>query len=62
MDCWVAHATEGNNKTASDDPSSARSRMGYLITYAGCHMHWTSKMQTEIALSNTEAEYIMLSQ
>jgi len=25
-------------------------------------MHWTSKMQTEIALSTTEAEYIALSQ
>ncbi len=24
-------------------------------------MHWTSKMQTEIALSTTEAEYIALS-
>ncbi len=25
-------------------------------------MHWASKMQTEIALSTTEAEYIALSQ
>jgi hypothetical protein len=25
-------------------------------------MHWTSKMQTEIALSATETEYIALSQ
>ena len=64
MECWVdaAHATEWNSKTASDDPNTARSRMGYLITYAGCPMHWTSKMQTEIALSTTEAEYIALSQ
>jgi len=64
MECWVdaAHASEWNNKTASDDSSSARSRMGYIITYAGCPMHWTSKMQTEIALSTTEAEYIALSQ
>jgi hypothetical protein len=36
--------------------------MGYVITYAGCPMHWASKMQTEIALSSTEAEYIALSQ
>jgi hypothetical protein len=35
--------------------------MGYIITYDGCPMHWTSKMQTEIALSTTEAEYIALS-
>jgi hypothetical protein len=64
MECWVdaAHASEWNNKTASSDSSSARSRMGHLITYAGCPMHWASKMQTEIALSTTEAEYIALSQ
>ncbi len=64
MECWVdtAHATEWNSKTASDDPNTARSRMGYLITYAECPVHWTSKMQTDIALSTTEAEYIALSQ
>jgi hypothetical protein len=64
MECWVdaAYANEWNNKTASDDPNTARSRMGYVITYAGCPMHWASKMQTEIALSTTEAEYIALSQ
>ena len=64
MECWVdaAHASEWNNKTASSDPSTARSRMGYIITYAGCPMHWSSRMQTEIALSTTEAEYIALSQ
>jgi hypothetical protein len=64
MECWVdaAHASEWNNKTASSDPKTARSRMGYIITYAGCPMHWSSKMQTEIAVSTTEAEYITLSQ
>jgi hypothetical protein len=64
MECWVdaAHASEWNNKTASSNPNTARSRMGYIITYAGCPMHWSSKMQTEIALSTTEAEYIALSQ
>jgi hypothetical protein len=64
MECWVdaAHASEWNNKTASSDPSTARSIMGYIITCAGCPMHWSSKMQTEIALSTTEAEYIALSQ
>jgi len=64
MECWVdaAHATEWSNKTARDDPNTARSRMGYLITYGGCPMHWASKMQTEITLSSTEAEYIALSQ
>ena len=30
--------------------------------YAGCPVIWCSKLQTEIALSTTEAEYISLSQ
>jgi hypothetical protein len=64
VECWVdaSHASEWSNKSAADDPNTARSRMGYVITYAGCPMHWASKMQTEIALSSTEAEYIALSQ
>ena len=64
MECWVdaSHASEWSNKSAEYDPNTARSRMGYLITYGGCPMHWASKMQTEIALSSTEAEYIALSQ
>jgi len=64
MECWVdaSHASEWSNKAAIDDSNTARSRMGYLITYAGCPMHWASKMQTEIALSSTEAEYIASSQ
>jgi len=64
LECWVdaSHASEWSNKTAINDSNTARSRMGYLITYASCPMHWASKMQTEIALSSTEAEYIALSQ
>jgi hypothetical protein len=37
------------------------SRSGYIITYCGCPIHWASKLQTEIALSTTESEYIALS-
>jgi len=36
--------------------------MDYMITYCGCLIHWVSKLQSEIALSTTEAEYISLSQ
>jgi hypothetical protein len=49
-------------KTAMDDPSTAKSRTGYVITYAGCPLYWGSKLQTCIALSTTEAEYVALSQ
>jgi hypothetical protein len=64
FDCWVDayHASEWSSKGAETDPNTARSRMGYTICYAGCPMLWASKMQTEIALSSTEAEYIALSQ
>ena len=37
------------------------SRTGYVIFCAGCPMVWSSKMQTEIALSTAEAEYIACS-
>jgi hypothetical protein len=36
-------------------------RTGYVITYCGCPTHWASKLQSEIALSTTESEYIALS-
>jgi hypothetical protein len=52
----------GVAKASRDDPNTARSRMGYIIMYGGCPMHWASKMQTQIALPSTEAEYIALSQ
>jgi len=37
------------------------SRTGYVIIYNGCPIQWGSKLQSEIALSTTEAEYITLS-
>jgi hypothetical protein len=46
----------------SDNPTSVKSRTGYLIMFAGCPILWSSKLQSEIALSTTEAEYIALSQ
>jgi hypothetical protein len=48
--------------TAPTDPSTAKSRSGYVILFAGCPIIWSSKLQTQIALSTTEAEYIALSQ
>ena len=46
----------------AQDPVSVVSRTGYTIHYAGCPLVWLSKLQTEVALSTTEAEYIALSQ
>jgi Reverse transcriptase (RNA-dependent DNA polymerase) len=54
-------AGDWNADIAEEDPSTARSRSGFLITYAGCPLIWCSKLQIEIALSTTESEYISLS-
>ena len=51
-----------NKEIAESDRSTARSRSGYLITYAGCPIVWASRLQTEIAFSSTESEYCALSQ
>jgi hypothetical protein len=40
---------------------SAVSRASYVIVYCSCPVHWVSKLQSEIALSTTKAEYIALS-
>ena len=44
------------------DANTARSHTGYIITYLGCPICWKSQLQTEIALSTCESEYIALSQ
>jgi hypothetical protein len=45
----------------SNDPNSAKSRSGYVIMYHGCPLLWTSKLQSEVALSSTESEVLALS-
>ena len=47
---------------AEFDPNTAKSRSGWITFYAGCPLIWNSKLQTQVALSTTEAEYISLSQ
>ena len=63
FDCWVDADFVGNwdRVNADVDPSTAKSRTGYLVSYAGCPIAWASKLQTEVALSTTEAEYNALS-
>jgi hypothetical protein len=43
-------------------PICAKSRTGYVIKFCDVPIIWVSKMQTQIALSTMEAEYIALSQ
>lgn len=55
------HAGDLKQTSAIDDPDTAQARTGYVISYAKCPLIWASKLQTEIALSSTEVEYIALS-
>jgi len=63
VDCYV-DADFGGLFSVEDkqDPVSVKSRTGYVITYRGAPLMWVSKMQTQVALSTMEAEYIALSQ
>jgi Reverse transcriptase (RNA-dependent DNA polymerase) len=63
LECYVdaGFAGDWNPDIAEHDNSTAKSRSGFVIRYAGCPLIWTSKLQTEIALSTTESEYIALS-
>ena len=45
----------------NQDPICARSRTGFVLTFANCPLLWVSKLQTEIALSTLHSEYVILS-
>ena len=54
---WITHLQQ----QAISDPNTAQSRTGFVIMLAGVPLLWSSKLQTEIALSSTEAKMIALS-
>jgi hypothetical protein len=62
--CYADADFSGNwdESIAKNDGMTPRSCSGYTITYAGCQILHASKLQTEIALSTSESEYISLSQ
>lgn len=62
IECFVdADFAGGYQKENTTNPRDCLSRTGYIIKYAGCPIVWSSKLQTTIALSTTEAEYMALS-
>lgn len=48
-------------KDPSKEPSSAKSRSGYIIKLGGCPLIWKSQLMQSICLSTAEAEYYSLS-
>ena len=63
LECHVdADFAGGWNKADANSADAVMSRTGYIISYAGCPLIWCSRLQTEIALSTVEAEYLALSQ
>ena len=43
------------------DPICARSRTGFVVNFYNCPLLWVSKLQTYIALSTLNSEYVALS-
>jgi hypothetical protein len=63
FECYCNADFLGNwdKKIAPVDPSTAKSRSGWIVFYAICPVCWASKLQSQVALSTTEAKYIALS-
>ena len=63
LECYVgADFAGGWSQANADNADNILSRTGYIIMYANCPILWVSHLQTKIALSTAEAEYIALSQ
>ena len=63
IECYVdAKFSDGWVQADDDNAENVMLCTGYEIMYAGCPVLWCSKLQTEIILSTTEAEYIVLIQ
>ncbi|KAL7475343.1 hypothetical protein ACHAW6_001264, partial [Cyclotella cf. meneghiniana] len=47
-----------NKEFAATNPSTAKSRSKWIVFYAACPIIWASKLQSQVALFTTDAEYI----
>ena len=62
LDCYVDADFAGLwGYEDEQDPASVKSRTGFTLTLFGCPIIWQSKLQTEITLSSTAAEYVAFS-
>jgi len=62
LDCYVDADFAGMyGHEDEQDPVSVKSRTGFVLTLFGCPVLWSSKLQVEITLSSTAAEYVAFS-
>ena len=62
IDCFVDVDFAGQwNVKDPQDPLCIKSQRGYVLMVGKCPGHWVSKLQSEVAVSMMEAEYIALS-
>ena len=62
LECFADADFAGSwDRTDPLDPENVKSRSGHIIKFAGCPIHWGSKLQDLVSLSTVESEYISLS-
>ncbi len=59
--CDTDFSGNWNKHLAQFYQSTAKSQSGWIVFYAGCPIILASKLQTQVALSTTESEYIAMS-
>ncbi len=64
FECYCDADFSGNwdKEFAPMDPSTAKSRIRWIIFYSGCPISYASKLQSQVVLSTIEAEYIAMLQ
>ena len=63
IDCYVDADFAGlYNRDPHSSSTSAKSRLGYIISLGGVPLVWRSQLQSEISLVTQESKYSLLSQ